>query len=155
VKIFIFICCLVCALNLNTRAAHTNAVLSAEHYDLAELVFRQYISTNSTKVFCLAFGTNNAPLPSEFIARFKNQPPVIRAASDSIIVISNKYVLDKVTRKEAIGLDIREIRVVGDRSEVQVVYFASFTSTSTRFYFIRENKKWKLKERKQEWIACG
>ncbi len=103
----------------------------------------------------IAYGTNNTPLPAEFVARFKGQTPLVRGTPDGITVVSNKIVLDKITRKEAVGLDIREIRVTGDTAEVQVIYFASYTSNSTRFYLVREHGNWRVKERKAEWIACG
>jgi hypothetical protein len=137
------------------HAGRTNAVLPAVHYDLAEFVFRQYMSSDSKIVFHLAYSTNHVSLPAEFIARFKGQTPLVRGTPDGITVVSNKIVLDKITRKEAVGLEIREIRVTGDTAEVQVIYFASYTSNSTRFYLVRERGKWRVKERKAEWIACG
>ena len=133
--------------------AHTIAVLPVAQYDLAELVFRQFISADAKSVFCLGYGTNYSPLPKEFIARFKAQNAIIRGEPDAITVVSNKIVLDKFTRREAIGLDIREIRVTGDTAEVQVQCFASSTGSSTRFYLVREKGKWRVQERKMEHVS--
>ena len=111
------------------------------------------MSADSKSVFCVAYGTNYSPLPKQFIARFKAQTPIVRGEPDAITVVSNKLVLDKLTRKEAVGLDIREIRMKDDTAEVQVQYFASFTSNSTRFYLVREKGKWRVKERKMEYVS--
>lgn len=143
------------AFSILTQAERPNAVLSAAHYDVAEFVFRQYISADSKVVFHLGYGTNNTSLPAEFIARFKGQTPLVRGTPDGITVVSNKIVLDNITRKEAIGLIIREIRVTGDTAEVKVRYFASYTGNLTWYYLVRERGKWRVKERKAEWIACG
>ena len=77
-------------------------MLPVAQYDLAELVFRQFISADAKSVFCLGYGTNYSPLPKEFIARFKAQNAIIRGEPDAITVVSNKIVLDKFTRREAI-----------------------------------------------------
>jgi hypothetical protein len=111
------------------------------------------MASDPKRVFCFAYGTNYSPLPKEFIARFKAQTPVVRGEPDAITVVSNKIVLDKTTRREAIGLDIREIRVRGDKAEVQVQYFASYTGNSTRFFLAREDGKWRVKERKMEHVS--
>ena len=91
------------------------------------------MSPDSKHVFCLAYGTNYSPLPKDFIARFKARTPIVRGEPDAITVVSNKFVFDKITRRQAIGLDIREIRVAGDTAEVQVKYFASFTGIQHAF----------------------
>jgi hypothetical protein len=142
---------------LSARAApppaRTNAPLPSAYYDLAELVFRQYMSSDSKCVFVLAYGTNSTALPPEFMARFKAQSSPVRGNPESITVISNKIVLDKITGQETVGLDIREIRVTGDTAEIQVIYFASNTGNSTRFSLVRGGGKWRVKERKAEWVA--
>jgi hypothetical protein len=145
----------LCTFSTVAHAGRTNAVLPAVHYDLAEFVFRQYMLGDSKVVFHLAYGTNSASLPAKFVARFKGQTPLVRGTPDGITVVSNKIVLDKITRKEAVGLCIREIRVTGDTAEIQVLYFASYTSNLTRFYLVREKGKWRVKERKVESISCG
>jgi hypothetical protein len=132
-----------------------SAALPVAHYDLAELVFRQYVSADAKCVFHLSYGTNDAVLPADFIARFKGQSPLVRSLPDGVIVVSNRFVLDKITRKQAVGLGIRQLHVTGDTAEVQVVYFASGTSTSTRYYLVRERNGWRVKDKKMEWIACG
>jgi hypothetical protein len=137
------------------QPGHTNEVLSTAHYDVAELVFRQYMPPDSKTVDCLTYGTNYSPFPKGFLSRFKAQTPIVRGQPDAITVVSNQFVLDKITRKEAVGFDIREIRVAGDTTEVLVNYFASFTGNSTRFYLVRENGKWRVKETKVESISCG
>jgi hypothetical protein len=139
-----------------TAGSLTNiaALLPVSHYDLAELAFRQYISADSKKVFHIAFGTNDAPLPADFMARFKAQKTLVRGPTGMTIIKKN-IVLDKITGREAVGLSVRNIRITGDTAEVQVVYFATNTSSSTRFYLVREKERWKVKNRKEEWIACG
>lgn len=131
----------------------TSSSLPTDQYDIAELVFRQYVSPDSKCVFCLTYGANQTALPKDFISRFKARSPIVRGNPDAITVVSNKFVLDKITRKEAIVLDLRGIQVKGSAAEVEVVYFGSFTSSSARFQLVCENKKWKIKERKSEWVA--
>lgn len=141
------------------KRVSTNAVLPVAYYDVVELVFRQYIrqstSPDSEYVFHLAYGTNNTPVPTDFLERFKGQPRIIRATPYELTVVSNKFVLDKSTRREAICLSIREIRIKGNTAEVQVFAFASSTVSSTRFYLVLEGGKWGVKERVTEWVGCG
>jgi hypothetical protein len=146
---------LLCLFSATAHPGRRDAALPIGHYDLAEFVFRQYVSADSKVVFHLTYGTNDAPLAAEFMSRFKGRTPIVRSAPDGVMVVSNKIVLDKLTHQEAVGLGIREIRVNEDTAEVQVVYFASYTSNSTRFYLVREGGKWRVRERKVEWIACG
>ena len=135
--------------------APTNATLAVADFDLAEFVFRQHMSSDTSHVFHLAVGTNDAGLPADFMTRFQGQPPIVRSAHGNVLVVSNKFVLDRITRKEAVGLGIRQLRMRGDAAEVQVVRFASFTSSSTRYYLVRERGKWRVKNKKTEWTACG
>src|SRR5687768_7981116 len=83
--------------------ASTNAPLATADYDLAELVFRQYVSADAKCVYHLSYGTNDAVLPADFMARFKGQSPLVRSTPDGVTVVSNRFVLEKITRKEAIG----------------------------------------------------
>ena len=133
----------------------TDAPLATADYDLAELVFRQYVSADAKCVYHLSYGTNDTVLPADFMTRFKGQSPLVRSTPDGVTVVSNRFVLDKITRKEAIGLGIRQLRVTGDKAEVQVLFFASGTSNSTRYYLVRERGRWRVKDKKMEWIACG
>jgi hypothetical protein len=133
----------------------TNAALAVADYDLAEFVFRQHMSSDTSHVFHLAVGTNDVAPPPDFITRFQGQSPIVRSAHGNVLVVSNKFVLDRITRKEAVGLGIRQLRVLGDAAEVQVVRFASFTSSSTRYYLVRERGRWRVKDKKTEWTACG
>lgn len=143
-------------LTLNAAAAppttNTNTVLLVAHYDLVEAVFRQYV-TDDKYVYHLSFGTNYSTLPADFMGRFGGQHPIVRGTPEGIIVVSNKFVFDKMTHKEAIGLSIQGLRVTGDTAEVHVVYFASGTGNSTVFYMVRDAGKWKVKDRKAEWVA--
>jgi hypothetical protein len=135
--------------------ARTNTPLATANYDLTELVFRQYVSADAKCVYHLSYGTNDAVLPEDFMARFKGQSPLVRSTPDGVTVVSNKIVLDKTTRKQAVGLGIRQLHVKGDTAEVQVLYFASGTSNFTRYFLVREHRKWRVKNKKMEWIACG
>jgi hypothetical protein len=137
------------------QPASTNTPLATADYDLTEMVFRQYLSADSKCVYHLTYGTNDAVLPADFMTRFKGQSPIVRSALDGVTVVSNRFVLDKITRREAVGLGIRQLHVTGDKAEVQVVYFASGTSNSTRYYLVRERSRWRVKDKKLEWIACG
>jgi hypothetical protein len=111
------------------------------------------MSSDSKDVFCLAYGTNYSRLPEDFIARFRAQASIVRGEPDAITVVSNKIVLDKITRREAVGLCIREMRVTGETAEVQVKYFASGTGNSTRYYLVRHKGRWTVKERKVEYVS--
>lgn len=133
----------------------TNAPLAVADYDLAEFVFRQHMSSDTNHVFHLAVGTNDMALPPDFMTRFQRQAPIVRSAYGNVLVVSNRFVVDRITRKEAVGLGIRQLRVLGNAAEVQVVRFASFTSSSTRYYLERERGKWRVKDKKTEWTACG
>lgn len=134
----------------DTPAPHA---LPASHYDLAEVIFRDCTPPDSKKVFHLFY--KNRPLPPDFLSRFDGQPLIVRSTAGGTIVVDQKHILDRRTRREAIALDIQEIRITGETAEVQVFYSASFTSNSTRFHLVRERGGWRVKERKMEWIACG
>lgn len=121
------------------QSARTNTPLATADYDLAESIFRQYVSADAKCVFHFSNGTNDAVLPADFMARLKGQSPIVRSTRDGVTVVSNRFVLDKITRKEAVGLGIRQLRVKGDTAEVQVLYFASGTTNSTRYYLVREH----------------
>jgi hypothetical protein len=152
---FLFSMMIVLQVTAAPPTANTNAVLTAAHYDLAEVVFRQYMSADSKCIFALSYGTNDSSLPADFMARFKGKHPLVMSSPDNIMVVSNKFVIDKITRKEAVGLGIRELRVTGDTAEAHVIYFASHTQNSTVFHMTRDAGKWRVKDRKAEWVADG
>ena len=106
--------------------ASTNAPLATADYDLAELVFRQYVGVDAYYVYYLSYGTNDAVLPADFMARFKQQTPLVRSRPDGVTVASDST--------EALGVSIRQLRVTGDKAEVQVVSFTYGWKSCTRFY---------------------
>ena len=146
---------ILCSCSTLPQTGRDKAVLPADHYELAEFVFRQYMSADSTVVFHLSYGENNTALPEEFVARFKGQTPLVSGKPDGIEILGKSILVDRMTRKEAAGLEIQEIKVTGDTAEVGVIYSASHTSNSTRFHLVRERGKWRVKERKAGWIMCG
>lgn len=146
---------ILCSCSTLPQTGRDKAVLPVAHYDLAEFVFRQYMSADSKVVFHLSYGPNNTALSEEFVARFKGQTPLVSGKPDGIEILGKSILIDRTTRKEAAGLDMNEIRVTGDTAEVEVIYSASHTSNSTRFHLIRERGKWRVTERKAEWIMCG
>jgi hypothetical protein len=98
-------------------------------------------------------GTNDPSPPADFMGRFTTKTPLVRAGIEGIAVVDNRTLLDRATRKKAVVLNITEIRVTEDEAEVQVISYLSFTSNSQRFRLIRERGKWKIHERKHEWVA--
>lgn len=136
------------------HVSSANAQLATADYDLAELVFRQYVDDDPKPIYQLSYGTNDAVLPADFLARFKGDNPLVRSMTNGLTVVSNRFVLDKITRKEAVGLGIQQLRVTGDKADVQVLYFASGTSILKRYVFVRKSGQWSVKEKKTVWIAC-
>jgi len=121
----------------------TNVPLATADYDLAELVFRQYVSVDAYYVYYLSYGTNDAVLPADFMARFKGQRPLVRSTPDGVTIAGNST--------GASGLRIRQLRATDDKAEVQVEWFASTLKGSTRFYLVRERGRWWVKDEKIEW----
>ena len=121
----------------------TNAPLATADYDLAESVFRQYVSLDAYYVYYLSYGTNDAVLPADFMTRFKQQFPLVRSSPDGVTVASNST--------EACAVSIRQLRVTGDKAEVQVLDFADSVRSSTRIYLVRERGRWRVKDSKMQW----
>ncbi len=146
---------ILCSCSTLPHAGRAKAVLPAAHYDLAEFVFRQYMSADSKVVFHLSYGANQTALPEEFVARFKGQTPLVSGRPGGIAVVGKSILIDGMTRKEAAGLDMREIKVTGETAGVEVIFSASHTSNSTSFHLVRERGRWRVKERKAGWMMCG
>ena len=125
------------------QPASTNASLATADYDLAELVFRQYVSIDAYYVYYLSYGTNDAVLPADFMARFKQQSPLVRSTPDGVTVANDS--------SHALGVRIQQLRIIGDKAEVQVVSFTYRLKSSTRYYLVRERGRWRVEEQKMQW----
>jgi hypothetical protein len=132
-----------------------NSTLPKANYDLVEIIFRDYMLRDTNYVFQILYGKDGSPLPAEFLARFKDRLPIVRGNRDAVIVVSNKFFLDKITGKQLIELDITKLRVTNDTAEAQVRYCATSVDTSTRFFLVRKQNKWVITEEENEWVMDG
>jgi hypothetical protein len=146
---------LVATLGLSAIAAPPTATLPRAHFDIAEIVFRDCIAhSDQESVYHLSSGTNDAVLPADFMERFKGQSPLARSTSDGTSIVNNRWLTDKLTKKPAARLSIREIRVGRGSAEAQLHYVSSSTTLSARYYLVREHGKWRVRDQKTEFIAC-
>ena len=122
----------------------------------AEAAFRDFIGIDGTGlIFHLSYGTNEAPLPAEFMRRFQGQGQAVRTGLEGLTVVRDKLLLDNATHKQALGLSLRQIRVAGKRAEAHLLFTSSFGRVSWRVDLGKEHGKWKVRGKRREWELCG
>ena len=141
---------------LNSSCA-TNKVLPTSQYAPAEAVYRSFLpgaqwpESGTNLVYCLAFGTAGAAMPSDFMARFPGPMPRVITGTNGLAFPMPGVTVEHESGRAVVILQLRSLSIHGDHAKARVYYITGSSTVSETLQLAQRDGRWRVMQMKREW----